>query len=187
MIGWLLFEFLPLRAEEPSIFGVVGTACRLIGCGVALGILTTELQASTGCHGAELLVLRGGSALTALFIGNFAREWAFAFCAALANFFGRTFRRAGTTLDGRTFLEIHYPKGTWLRCEYSRTQLSYEWTEPNGRCNRLEARFRAVGNRNTPILQPSIRFYAAPDEMLTPPCLSDGLPRCHLDSFETTR
>lgn len=53
----------------------------------------------------------------ALLIGNIAREWTFALCSGVATACGYKFQTKGITRGGRMFLEIHYPKGTWLRCE----------------------------------------------------------------------
>ncbi len=150
-IRWAVCEFLPLPWSSGSS-QIVSMACRLVGCAAALGILSVELEASAGSHGAVLAMLWAGSAVTAVLIGNVAREWTFAFCSSVATWMGHAFHRKGFTLDGLSFLEIHYPSMTWVRCEYAADELSCEWTEPTGRCNRIEVLLRP----------PAIRILTAP-------------------------
>jgi hypothetical protein len=80
----------------------------------------------------------------------------------MANLMGRAFHRDGVTLAGRTFLEIHYPTMTWVRCECGADGFSYEWTEPTGRCNRVDVQFRAIYGRNVEKWRPVIRVITAP-------------------------
>jgi hypothetical protein len=100
--------------------------------------------------------------LTAVLIGNIAREWMFGVCTSVATLMGRAFYRAGVTIGGRTFLEIHYPTMTWLRCECGADGFSCEWTEPTGRCNRVDVRFRANYGRNLKKECPVIQVTTAP-------------------------
>jgi hypothetical protein len=141
---------------------VVGVACRLAGCGVSLAILAVALQASAGSHGEVLVLLWAGSAVTAVLIGNIAREWMFGVCTSVATLMGHAFHRAGVTLGGRTFLESHYPTMTWVRCECGADEFSYEWTEPTGRCSRVEVQFRANCGRDVEKWRPVIRVITAP-------------------------
>jgi hypothetical protein len=153
LLTWIAFEFLPLHVG-PTGFRALATICRLAGCGVALGILSVELRGSVSSGAVMLVLVWVGSALTAVLIGNFTKEWTFELCSRLVTLSGRMFFRTGVTLGGRAFLEVHYPRGTWLRCEFGAAVSVYEWTDPNGRCNRLEtkppltlARVRTHGGR----------------------------------------
>jgi hypothetical protein len=161
LVRWVVFEVLPLprstRGDQ-----VVAVACRLVGCGAALGILSVELQASARSHGEMLALLWAGSALTAMLIGNVAREWMFWVCTSVATWMGHAFHRDGVTLGGRTFVEIHYPTMTWVRCECGAGEFSCEWTEPTGRCHRVEVQFRANAGRNAEKWGPAIRVTTAP-------------------------
>jgi hypothetical protein len=161
LVRWVVFEFLPLPVRTRG-YHVLGAACRLAGCGVCVGIFSVELQAGAGSHGEVLALLRAGSALTAVLIGNIAREWMFGVCTSVANWMGHAFHRDGVTLGGRTFLEIHYPTMTWLRCECGADEVSYEWTEPTGRCNRVDVQLRANSGRKVEKWRPMIRMITAP-------------------------
>ena len=108
-----------------------------------------------------MVLLWAGSALTALLIGNIAREWMFAVCTSVATFMGHAFHRVRVTLGGRTFLESHYPTMTWVRCEYGADEFSYEWTEPNGRCSRVEVQLRGNSGRDAEEWCPVIRVITA--------------------------
>jgi hypothetical protein len=152
LVRWVVFEVLPLPIRTTG-YPVVGVACRLAGCAVSLGILAVALQASARAHGKVLVLLWAGSALTALLIGNIAREWMFGLCTSVANLMGHAFHRAGVTLGGRAFRETHYPTMTWVRCECGADEFSYEWTEPTGRCSRVEVQFHG---------RPQIRVITAP-------------------------
>jgi hypothetical protein len=121
-----------------------------------------ELQASAPLHGEVLALLWTGSALTAVLIGNIARELMFGVCSSVATWMGHAFHRDGVTLGGRTFLEIHYPEMTWVRCECAVDEFSYEWTEPTGRCNRVDVRFRPNSGQAMDELRPVVRVITAP-------------------------
>jgi hypothetical protein len=146
LLRWIAFEFLPLRVGAGGFPGLA-TVCRLAGCGVALGILSVELRGSATSGAATLILFWTGSALTAVLIGNCAREWTFELCSRLVTLSGHTFCRTGVTLGGRAFLEVHYPRGTWLRCEFGAADSVYEWTDRNGRCKRLEIQPRLDSGR----------------------------------------
>jgi hypothetical protein len=171
LLRWIAFEFLPLRLGAIG-FRALATVCRLVGCGVALGILSVELRASATPGVAMLVLVWVASALTAVLIGNFAREWTFELGSRLVTSSGHTFCRTGVTLGGRAFLEIHYPGGTWLRCEFGPADSVYEWTDPNGRCNRLETRPRLNTDQSPYASSPMIRVITAP--ALRPPAV--GFP-----------
>jgi hypothetical protein len=160
-VRWVVFEVLPLPLSTRG-YQVVGVVCRLVGCGVAFGILTVELQASARSHGEMLALLWASSGLTAVLIGNLARECMFWVCTSVANLMGHAFHRDGVTLGGRTFLEIYYPTMTWVRCECGAGEFSYEWTEPTGRCNRIEVRIGANLGRNVEECRPVIHVITAP-------------------------
>ena len=142
LMRWLVFEVLPLPMSTTG-YDVVAVACRLIACGISLGILSVALQASAMAHGKALALLWAASALTALLIGNIVREFMFTVCASVVTWMGRVFHRRGVTLGGRTFLEIHDPTMTWVRCECGPDEFSCEWTEPSGRCNRVDVQLHA--------------------------------------------
>jgi len=146
-VRWLVFEVLPLPISTRGDY-VVGAACRLVACGVSIGILSVELQTSATLRGEALALLWAASALTAVLIGNVARELMFGICSSVAAWTGHAFHRDGVTLGGRTFLEVHYPTMTWARCECGADEFSYEWTEPTGRCNRIDVRFRSNSGQN---------------------------------------
>jgi hypothetical protein len=172
-VRWLLFEVLPLPMRTTGCH-VAAVACRVAGCGVSFGVLSVELQASARSHGEELVLLWAASALTALLIGNIAREMMFEACTSVATLLGRPFLRDGVTLTGRTFLEIHYPTMTWVRCECGADGFSYEWTETTGRCNRVEVQFRANCGRNAEET-PEVRVITAPrmNSSGSPPTCAD--------------
>jgi hypothetical protein len=86
--------------------------------------------------GVALALLWAVSALTAVLIGNIARELMFVLYSSVATFRGHAFHRDGVTIGGRTFLEIQYPTMTWVRCECGTDEFSCEWTEPTARCKR---------------------------------------------------
>lgn len=161
LVQWMVFEVLPLPVITRR-FQVVGAACRLVGCLVSVGVMSVELRASETSNREVLALLWAVSALTALLIGNVAREWMFEICSSVANLLGDAFHRAGVTLGGRTFLEVHYPTKTWARWECGADEFSYEWTEPTGRCNRVEVQFRASPGQNLEESGPVIRVITAP-------------------------
>lgn len=167
LLRWIAFEFLPLRAEARA-FRVLGTVCRLAGCGVALGILSVELRESATARGAMLVLVWAGSALTAILIGNFAKEWAFELCSRLVTLSGHTFCRTGVTLGGKAFLEVHYPRGIWLRCEFGPTGSVYEWNDANDRCNRVETEPCPDTSQSAYTLWPVIRVNKVPHEGALP-------------------
>jgi hypothetical protein len=161
LVRWITFEVLPVPMSTRGYL-VVGAACRLVSCGVAFRILSVELQTSAVSHGGELALLWAASGLTALLIGNIAREWLFGVCLSIATFAGHVFHREGVTLSGRAFLEVHYPAMTWVRCEFEADEFSCEWTEPTGRCNRIDIPLRANSAGNAEKLRPEIRVTTAP-------------------------
>ena len=161
LMRWVVFEVLPLPMSARRS-NIVGAACRLVGCAVSIGILSVELQASATAHGALLALLWVFSTLTAVLIGNIAREATFTLCLSAANLMGRAFHREGVTLSGRIFREIHYPTMTWARWESGVHEFSYEWTEATGRCNRIEVKHPASPGQTVESLRPLIRVITAP-------------------------
>jgi hypothetical protein len=161
LVRWVVLEVLPLPMSTRGS-DVVGAACRLVGCGVSLGILSVELRASATLHGEALALLWAGSGLTAVLIGNIARELMFVLCSSVATWMGHAFHRDGVTLGGRTFLEIHYPAMTWVRCECGADEFSYEWTEPSGRCNRVDVQFHQSSGQHVEEPRAVIRMTTAP-------------------------
>jgi hypothetical protein len=85
------------------------------------------------------------SALIAVLLGNIVRECAFEVCSALTTYSGRAFFREGITVAGVKFEEVHYPGGTWFRCESGSEVVTCEWTEPDGRCSQIKIRAGAEG------------------------------------------
>ena len=161
LVRWVLFEVLPLPVSTRG-FHLVGVVCRLVGCTVSLAILTMELRASAASHGEVLALLWAVSVLTALLIGNVAREVLFGVCSSVASLMGRKFYRDGVTFGGRSFLEIHYPTKTWLRCECVADEISCEWTDPTGRCSRLDLQLRPDSAHSAKRRQPVMRMTTAP-------------------------
>lgn len=82
----------------------------------------------------------GVASLTSILFGNVAKEFAFDLFARFTLWSGRTYVRNGLTASGKTFWEVQFADGTWMRCERESTKAICEWTEPDGRCNRLEVR-----------------------------------------------
>ena len=175
LMRWVVFEVLPLPMGTGS-FQIIALACRLVGCGASFGILLVQLQASATAHGGVLALLWSGAALTAVLIGNVAREVMFGGCSLVANWMGHAFQRDGVTLGGRTFREIHYPTMTWARWERGADDFSYEWTEPTGRCSRVDVQFRANAGRYVAQRQPVIRVTTAPRQ-----------PQCNHDCGSNSR
>ena len=89
---------------------------------------------STIAAGTQLAI----ASLTAVLFGNVAKELAFDLAARLTLWRGRPFVRNGRTVGGKTFWEVQFTGGTWMRFETASRQVICEWTEPDGRCNRLE-------------------------------------------------
>lgn len=92
----------------------------------------------------------GVAVLTAILLGNVTKEFAFDVFARLTLWSGRTFVRGGLTASGKTFWEVQFKDGTWMRCETESTQSIC------GRCNRLEVRPEPrdkAGNSTAPSLK----------------------------------
>jgi hypothetical protein len=75
--------------------------------------------------------------LTAILLGNVAKEFAFDLYARFVMWSGRSFVRKGKTLGGNDYYEIQFNDGTWMRCEMSSAGTVCEWTESDGRCKRI--------------------------------------------------
>jgi hypothetical protein len=94
------------------------------------------------------LIQVGVAVLTAVLFGNIAKEFAFDLCARLILWSGRSFVRNGLTVGGKTFSEIQFRDGTWVRSETGSTGTFCEWRQQDGRCNRFEVRSIARGGRD---------------------------------------
>ncbi len=136
---WFAREFLalaPVTAIDSRLAGV----SRVLGCAVIAVSLRAELQAGLLPTVPAAAIQLALAALTAVLFGNIAKEVALDLVARLAIWRGREFVRTGITLGGSRFWEVHFTDGTWARCETAPSQLTCEWTEPDGRCRRFELR-----------------------------------------------
>jgi hypothetical protein len=141
-LKWFSQEFL-LLTMSPAAGSRLANLCRVIGCVVIVASLRVELRAGLLPNTAAAVIQVGVASLTAMLFGNAAKEFAFDLAARLTMFCGHAFVRKGLTMDGKTFWEIQYKDGTWMRFETRSRQAICEWTEPDGRCNRLEVRSTA--------------------------------------------
>jgi hypothetical protein len=138
-LKWFVQEFL-LLTMGPATGSRLANLCRVIGCFVIVASLRVELGGGLLPNTTTAVIQLGVAGLTAILFGNVAKEFAFDLAARFTVWWGRAFVRNGLTVGGRTFWEIQYRDGTWMRCETQSTQAICEWTEPDGRCNRLEVR-----------------------------------------------
>jgi hypothetical protein len=141
-LKWFVHEFLWL-VIRPAAGSELAWLCRLLGCLVIAVSLRAELREGLLPNTAAAFTQFGLAAITAVLFGNVVKEFAFDLCARCVMWSGRTFVRNGLTVSGKTFCEIQFRDGTWLRCETGDASTSCEWTEPDGRCNRLELRLIA--------------------------------------------
>jgi len=145
-LKWFIHEFL-LLAVRPPAGSRLTSLCRVTGCLVIVLSLRLELRAGLLASTMAALIQLGVAGLTAILIGNVAKEFAFDLCARFIVWSGRAFLRTGLFMNGRSFWEIQFRDGTWMRGETASTGTSCEWTEPDGRCNRFEVRTIARGQR----------------------------------------
>jgi len=138
-LKWFVHEFL-LPTIRPATGSRLANLCRVIGCFVIVASLRVELQDGLLLNTTAAVIQLGAAGLTAILLGNVAKEFAFDLAARFTLWCGRAFVRNGLTVSGKMFWEIQFKDGTWMRCESERTQAICEWTEPAGRCNRLELR-----------------------------------------------
>jgi hypothetical protein len=141
-LKWFVHEFLMLLIHPVAGSGLAWL-CRLMGCLVIAVSLRAELREGFFPNTATAVIQFALAATTAILFGNVVKEFAFDLCARCAMWSGRDFVRNGLTVTGDTFWEIQFRDGTWLRCETGGTSSSCEWTEPDGRCKRLELRLTA--------------------------------------------
>jgi hypothetical protein len=141
-LKWFVHEFLLLTVRSPAVSRLTGL-CRVAGCLVIVLSLRVELRDGLLPSTTAALIQLGVSGLTAVLLGNVAEEFAFDLCARFIVWSGRAFLRTGLTVGGKTSREIHFRDGTWMRSETASTWTSCEWTEPDGRCNRVELRASA--------------------------------------------
>jgi len=137
VLKWFVHEFL-LLVIRPAAGAGLAWLCRLVGCLVTAMSLGAELREGMLPNHAAAVIQFGLAALTAILLGNVAKEVAFDLCARCVVWSGRAFVRNGLTASGKTFWEIQFRDGTWLRCEAGGASTSCEWTEPDGQCTRLE-------------------------------------------------
>lgn len=136
---WFAREFLAL-APATAAESRLAVVSRVLGCAVIAVSLRAELQAGLLPTAPAAAIQLALAALTAVLFGNVAKELGLDLVARLATWRGREFVREGITLGGRTFWEVQFTDGTWARCETEPSRLTCEWTEPDGRCKRLELR-----------------------------------------------
>lgn len=141
-LKWFVHEFLVPRIR-PATGSRLATLCRVIGCVVIVASLRVELRDGLLPNTTDAALQLGVAGLTAILFGNVAKEFAFDLAARFTMWWGRAFLREGLTVGGKTFWEIQFRDGTWMRYEEKYRQAICEWTEPDGRCNRLELRSSA--------------------------------------------
>jgi len=138
-LKWFAHEFL-LLTIRPAAGSRVASVCRVIGCVVIVASLRVGLRGGLLPDTAAAVIQVAIASLTAILLGNVAKEFAFDLFARLTVWSGRTFVRTGLTSSGKSFWEAQFRDGTWMRCETQSTQAVCEWTQRDGRCNRLEVR-----------------------------------------------
>jgi hypothetical protein len=135
-LRWFVHEF--VVSVQPVATSKPGSLCRLVGCAVIVAVLRVELGNGLLPSPTAAVIQFGVACLTAILLGNIAKEIAFEICARFVTWSGRSFVRNGLTPGGNTYCEIQFTDGTWMRCEMGSAGTFYEWTEPDGRCNRIE-------------------------------------------------
>jgi len=138
-LKWFVHEFL-LLTIRPAAGSRLATLCRVTGCLVIVASLRAELQDGLLPSTAAAAIQLGAAGLTAILLGNVAKEFAFDLAARLTTWRGHAFVRSGITVAGNPFWETQFRDGTWVRCETEAARVICEWTEADGRCNRLEVR-----------------------------------------------
>jgi hypothetical protein len=141
-LKWFVHEFL-LLTVRPAAGSRLASLCRVLGCVVIVVSLRVELRDGLLPNTIGAAIQLGLAGLMAVLYGNVVKEFAFDLIARFTLWSGRTFVRNGLTASGKKFLEIQFRDGTWMRCEAESTRAIYEWTEPDGRCNRIEVRSTA--------------------------------------------
>ena len=141
---WFVHEALPFAVHPPAS-SLIAAGCRGVGCCAMATVLYVELRNGLAPSAPLAVAQLAMSALIAVLLGNIVRECAFEVCSALTTYSGRAFFREGITVAGARFEEVHYPGGTWFRCESGSEVVTCEWTEPDGRCSQIEIRAEAEG------------------------------------------
>lgn len=136
-LKWFVREFLVLTLG-PAAGSRLANVCRVAGCVVIVASLRVTLRNGLLPNTAAAVIQLGAAGLTAILFGNVAKEFAFDLAARFTLWRGRAFVRRGVTVGGRTFWEIQFRGGTWMRCETDLTRATCEWLDPDGRCKRLE-------------------------------------------------
>lgn len=136
-LKWFVHEFL-LLTIHPAAGSRLANLCRVTGCVVIVASLRVELRDGLLPNITDAAIQLGVAGLTAILFGNIAKEFAFDLAARFTMWSGGAFTRNGFTVGGKTFWEIQFRDGTWMRCEAQHRQAICEWTESDGRCNRLE-------------------------------------------------
>jgi hypothetical protein len=139
VLKWFVHEFL-LLTVRPAAGSRLASLCRFIGCAAILASLRVELRDGLLPSTTGAAIQLGIAVLTAILLGNVAKEFTFDLFARLTLCSGRAFVRSGLTASGKTFWEVQFRDGTWMRCETESTQAICEWTERDGQCNRIEVR-----------------------------------------------
>lgn len=147
---WLVHEFLTPGSSRDG-HAVLTTGARLVGCSAICGILRVELGRGLPAGVIPAVAYMALAGVTAVMLGNLAKEMAFTMCEALVTALGRVFSRRGCSLTGRRFHELHFPDGTWVRHEQQRQRIVCEWTDRLGRCHRvaIEPKPLASGDGST--------------------------------------
>jgi len=136
-LKWFVHEFL-LLTIRPAAGSRLAALCRVIGCLVVVVSLRAELQDGLLPGNVAAATQLGAAGLTAILFGNVAKEFAFDLAARLTNWRGHAFVRNGLTVGGNPYWQTQFRDGTWMRCETEAARMICEWTEADGRCNRLE-------------------------------------------------
>jgi hypothetical protein len=137
-LQWFVHEFFPLSTRLVAT-STSGSLCRLIGCIVIVVVLRAELRDGL-LAGTGVVIQFAGTGLTAILLGNVAKEFAFDLYARLVMWSGRSFVRKGKTLGGNDYYEVRRNDGTWMKCEMSSAGTFCEWTESDGRCKLIALR-----------------------------------------------
>lgn len=138
-LKWFVHEFVRLTIR-PTAGSQLANLCRIIGCVVTVVSLRVALRDGLLPNTTHAAIQLGFAGLTAILFGNVAKEFAFDLAARVTMCWGHAFIRNGLTVGGKSFWDIQFRDGTWMRCEKKYRQAICEWTEPDGRCNRLELR-----------------------------------------------
>ena len=136
-LRWFVHEFF-LLAVRPPAGSRLTSLCRVTGCLVIVLCLCVELRDGLLPSVPAAVIQLGAAGLTAILIGNVAKEFALDLCARFMVWSRRPFVRTGLTVRGTKFWEIQFRDGTWVRGETAATGTCCEWMEPDGRCNRFE-------------------------------------------------